>query len=157
MASDQLKLKDMKIIKVIHDIKNPVQALVSSINDFSLTVENMHLIANQSLEDITGMLENLRIEFKSRHRMDLKEERRDVQTVELLENITRAHIRLAKNGLNHFKIEVDPLLPKYIMVATISFSRVCHNLISNALKHTYRGTVEVNLKKPSLDDFDDHS
>jgi len=41
MAEEQLKLKDLKIFKVIHDIKNPVQALVSTINDFKLQVEKM--------------------------------------------------------------------------------------------------------------------
>jgi len=101
------------------------------------------------------MLDNLRIGFKSRYRTELKEKRREVQSVELLENITKSHFRLAKNGYNHFEIEGDPLLPKYILVATMSFSSVGHILIYNAFKHTYRGKVEVNFKKPTSDVRDD--
>ena len=98
-------------MKILHDIKNPVMALISTINDPSLTREDIQSIANADLEDITDMLDNLRAEFKSRYKMDSKEEAREVNTIEFLENLSRAQVRLAKNGNNDFEIEAEPLVP----------------------------------------------
>lgn len=60
----------------MHDLKNPLQAIQSVINDVKLEPEYMRSIANADLEDISEMLENLKIEFKSRHQMVFKEEER---------------------------------------------------------------------------------
>lgn len=60
----------------MHDLKNPLQAIQSVINDVKAEPEYMRSIANADLEDISEMLENLKIEFKSRHKMVFKEEER---------------------------------------------------------------------------------
>lgn len=54
------------MMKVLHDLKNPIIALIATINDISLDVIAMRLIANADLEDIDEMLDNLKTEFKSR-------------------------------------------------------------------------------------------
>lgn len=61
-------------MKILHDLKNPVQALVSIINDSNLDKESIQQGANADLEDINEMLENLRAEFKSRYKMQFKED-----------------------------------------------------------------------------------
>ena len=66
IANKALHLKDLKVMKVLHDIKNPVHALMSIVNDINLDPVKMRSIANADLEDIADMLENLKAEFKSR-------------------------------------------------------------------------------------------
>ena len=66
IAVDELRCKDLKVMKILHDIMNPMMALMATINDSSLTKEVIQGIANADLEDINEMLDNLRAEFKSR-------------------------------------------------------------------------------------------
>jgi hypothetical protein len=54
------------MMKVLHDLKNPIIALISTINEKSLDVKAMCIIANADLEDIDEMLDNLKTEFKSK-------------------------------------------------------------------------------------------
>jgi len=98
-------------MKILHDIKNPVLALISTINDTSLTREDIQSIANADLEDINDMLDNLRAEFKSRYKLDSKEEIREINTIEFLEHLSRAQLRLAKNGNNNFVIQAEENVP----------------------------------------------
>jgi len=144
-------------MKVLHDIKNPVQALLSVINDIQLKPEDMRRLANADLEDINEMLENLKTEFKSRHNMDFKEDERLVNTQEFIELISRSHIRLAANGNNSFEIATDDLIPDEIKIRKITVARICNNLISNALKHTNDGKVTVTLKVANIKDLTDKS
>lgn len=142
-------------MKILHDLKNPVQALVSTINDSQLERENLCLIANADLEDISDMLDNLKTEFKSRNKMEYKEELRDVNSIDFLENISRAHIRLSVNGNNNFDISIDNNVPPVVRIPKLSVARICNNLISNALKHTTSGTVSARLKMPRVDELTD--
>lgn len=152
-ANKALHLKDLKVMKVLHDLKNPVHALISTINDINLDAASMRNIANADLEDIADMLDNLKTEFKARYNMQSQEERREVNTIDFLENISRAHIRLATNGNNNFSTEIDHLVPEFICIPKLTVSRICHNLITNSLKHTTRGKVTVKFKMPSNDEL----
>ena len=105
--------KDLKMMKVLHDLKNPIIALISTINDKSLDVKAMRIIANADLEDIDKMLDNLKTEFKSKQNLDSKEQKRDVDTIKFLENIAIAQNRIAKNGNNNFTINADTIFSIY--------------------------------------------
>jgi len=157
LESTSLKLysKDLKVMKIIHDLKNPVQAILSVINDSKLDPNYMRSIANADLEDINEMLDNLKAEFKSRHNMECKEDEREIKTVEFLENISRSHIRLANNGNNTFEIATDDSIPDVIKIKKITVSRICNNLISNSLKHTHCGNVNLVFRVSNDSDFTD--
>jgi len=111
IAIEELKSKDLRMMKVLHDIKNPVLALISIVNDVNLTKEEIQKIANADLEDINDMLDNLRTEFKSRYKLDSKEEIREINTIEFLENLSRSQLRLATNGNNNFIVEAEENVP----------------------------------------------
>ena len=53
-------------MKVLHDLKNPIIALISTIYDKSLDIKGMRIITNADLKDIDKMLYNLKTEFKSK-------------------------------------------------------------------------------------------
>jgi len=111
IAIEELKSKDLRMMKVLHDIKNPVSALISIVNDVNLSIEEIQKIANADLEDINDMLDNLRTEFKSRYKLDSKEEIREINTIEFLENLSRSQLRLATNGNNNFIVEAEENVP----------------------------------------------
>lgn len=105
--------KDLKMMKVLHDLKNPIIALISTIYDKSLDIKGMRIITNADLKDIDEMLDNLKTEFKSKQNLDSKEQKRDVDTIKFLENIDRAQNRIAKNGNNNFTINADTIFSIY--------------------------------------------
>lgn len=99
----------------------------------------MCIIANTYIEDLNDILDNLKAEFKSRHKMIYKEEKRTVKTMDFVEYLSRANLRLAQNGNNTFKINVKPNVPKLVVIPKVTVQRICNNLISNAFKHTSKG------------------
>jgi len=61
IADELNKEKDVKVMKIIHDLKNPVTAIMQVLNDKSDTsIENMRKQTNIELEDLIDMLDNLR-------------------------------------------------------------------------------------------------
>lgn len=132
-------------MKVLHDIKNPIMAIQNTINDMNLDRETMCKIANTDIEDLNDILDNLKAEFKSRHKMNFKEEKRAVKIMDFVENLSRSNLKLAQNGNNTFNINVKPNVPKLVVIPRFTVLRICNNLISNAFKHTQQGNVEVNL------------
>ena len=101
-------------MKVLHDLKNPIIALISTIYDKSLDIKGMRIITNADLKDIDKMLYNLKTEFKSKQNLDSKEQKRDVDTIKFLENIARAQNKIAKNGNNNFTINADTNIPSVL-------------------------------------------
>jgi len=72
--SDELNCKkDMKVRRVIYDLKNPISAIMQTLNDHELNFAKMKELSFVELEDLTDMLDNLRSEFKSWHLMDVFE------------------------------------------------------------------------------------
>jgi len=61
---------------------------------------------------------------------------------------------LALKFNNAFRIYIEPNFPLEICIAPTLFKRVVNNLISNALKHTTDGLVQVNIsRKKNNDNF----
>lgn len=146
---------DLRLMKVIHDLKNPVIACRQTVNDKEIIeLEKVREIANQELEDLEDMLENLRTEFKARQLMDLKEQHRMVSTEEFIMSLKSSHTRLAKNGNNSLLLEAGEEFPESLKLQRLNTKRIINNLISNSLKHTTCGEVSVTLSIQTARDIE---
>lgn len=87
--------KDIKVMKTIHDLKNPIFAIQHAIQDTDLTVEQKRAIINSETLDLTEMLENLRAEFKCRQDMEFYEKPSLVFSENFIESFLHAHSNLA--------------------------------------------------------------
>lgn len=148
-AEELNKQKDVKVMKVIHDLKNPVTAIMQICNSIT-NIEEMRANTNKEVEDLMDMLENLRAEFKSAFLMEVNEAERVIVSQELVEGLKRTHSRLAKNGNNSLRFVISAGFPTKLFVKGLNMKRVINNLISNALKHTNFGNVSVTFK---IDEF----
>jgi len=130
-------------MKTVHDLKNPISSIGSIVNDNDYDLKEIREKTNHEIEDLNEMLDNLRYEFKQSKGMSLDEAIREVSTKELLDCIKRSQKLLAKNGKNKLIIESHQNCPSIIAVKQLSLKRVINNLMSNALKHTRNGRINM--------------
>lgn len=130
-------------MKTVHDLKNPVLSISTIVNDCNMDMKNIRDATNNEIEDLQDMLDNLRMDFKSRMSMSVIEVKREVKSTELLKCLKRSQKLLAKNGKNSLTIESNENFPQKILVQQLNLKRMINNLISNALKHTNKGIITV--------------
>ena len=87
-------------MKTVHDLKNPILSISTIVNDCHMNMKNIRDATNNEIEDLQDMLDNLRMDFKSRMGMSVTEVKREVKSTELLKCIKRSQKLLAKNGKN---------------------------------------------------------
>jgi len=134
-------------MKVIHDLKNPVMAIIQVLNENSdLSIESIRKQTNPELEDLGDMLDNLRMEFKSHNLMDVNEKERRLESLDFINGLMRTHSRLAKNLNCKLRICAGKNFPSRMYIQRLNVKRVVNNLISNAIKHTQQGKVDVDIK-----------
>ena len=92
------------------------------------------------------LLENLRVEFKSRQLMQVREEPQKVEATSLIQSFLDTHAKLAANGQNSMQLRIRPAFPTNLCIPLTNFKRVLNNLVSNALKHTTKGLVSVSFE-----------
>lgn len=149
--SDELNAKkDKKVMRVIFDLKNPISAIMQTLNDHELNFEKVKEVSFVELEDLTDMLDNLRAEFHSWHLMDVNEPERELDSIEFIKALKRTHSRNAKNRSNHLRITTESFFPKKLWCQRLNLKRVTNNLITNAIKHTQNGTIDVSIRLETI-------
>ena len=137
--------KDIKVMKTIHDLKNPIMSIQHAIQDKNITLEQIRNIVNMETLDLSEMLENLRAEFKCRHGMEFFEKACSVVSAQFIETFMHAHSNLAQNGENNLELKVSAGFPIKVDLQRMNVKRIVNNLITNSLKHTLKGTVRITL------------
>lgn len=139
-------------MKIIHDLKNPLIALHMCIEDSKLDQDDKEELKNE-IEEMHDMLDSLKTEFKTRNDMKFNETQEYHKVHDLLNSFKRAFTKLAQNGNNILQFKIQQNFPQKIMIRHTLLKRIINNLISNALKHTQNGKVDVRF----TDDFDQAS
>lgn len=67
----------------------------------------------------------------------------------MIESICKTHKKLAINGVNEVNVLVKEFFPKNLSIQKTLFKRVVNNIISNSLKHTYHGKIEILFDQSS--------
>lgn len=139
-AEDNSK-KDVHVMKVVHDLKNPIISIKQTIIDKKSTIENVRIACLSDIEDIEEMLENLRAEFKYKQGMSFCEVAKEIQLEDFAKTFFPTHKQLATNGKNKILVSLKPLLPLSLHIKKSLVKRIINNFVSNSLKHTIRGAV----------------
>lgn len=109
----------MKVLKTIQDLKNPVTAIAQIINEpetLKHEIQTVKSSINIELEDLDDLLDNLKLEFKSKHGLEINEVPRECKTTELLKSLRRTQNRLAKNGRNKLIFESENNFPEILLI-----------------------------------------
>lgn len=91
------------------------------------------------------MLENLKASFQITQAMENCENLESLPVEELVHSVGCSQRKLAKTGNNSLKFDVDQLVPKSLTIKKNLVKRVVNNMLTNSLKHTQNGSVNVNI------------
>jgi len=131
-------------MKVVHDIKNPLLAALTLIEESDLKKEDKEEVGNE-LNDMRELLEQLKTEFKCKNNMRFKEKKEWRYTSKMVKSFMATNSKLAKNSNNALEFSVAISFPEQIYISATMLKRITNNLISNALKHTVDGKVKVSI------------
>ena len=137
--------KDIKVMKTIHDLKNPILAIQHAVQDTSMNIDQTRTLVISETLDLSEMLENLRTEFKCRHGMEFYEKPTQVVASTFIETFLHSHSNLAHNGENGLEFKLKKGFPLQIAIQKMNVKRIVNNLITNSLKHSLKGKVRISF------------
>lgn len=134
-------------MKVVHDLKNPIISIKQTIIEKNASIENVKIACLCDLEDIEEMLENMRAEFKYKQGMQFSEVAKEIVFVDFARALFPTHAQLATNGKNIIEIKIKPNMPVTAYLKRSLVKRITNNFISNSLKHTIKGLVQISFSR----------
>lgn len=126
-----------------HEIRTPMNAVIGMI-ELALKAAEQGRADRDALELIGDILDIARIE--SGH-LSLAWQPSNLH--ELLVSVARVFEGLARAKGLVLKVELDPLIDRYVLVDPMRFKQVVSNLLSNAIKFTTRGQVRLGASGSS--------
>ena len=141
--------KSQFLANMSHEIRTPINGMTGMIN---LTLrsalsgeqrENL-LSAKQCSEDLLRIINDI-LDFSKLEsgKMQLEEIRYDLK--ELLARVVSVHEKIARGRGLDFLCSFTPDLPQYVRGDPLRLRQILHNLLSNALKFTSAGQVQITV------------
>ncbi|TDO95678.1 response regulator [Flavobacterium sp. 245] len=149
IAEEASLLKTQFISTISHELRTPLYGVVGITN--MLLEEHKELSRSQHLSSL---------KFSARYLLSLVNDILQINKIEenkvVLENLTfniSDEIMMIKNSLsflsqknnNKINIDIDPDIPEYLIGDKLRLAQILMNLVSNALKFTKNGEVEVKV------------
>lgn len=142
------QLKSQFVSTITHELRTPLYGV--------LGITNMLLDEHKELANSPHLMS---LKFSARYLLSLVNDVLQINKIEenriVLENLTfniADEINMIKNSLsfiakNHsnvINVNIDPEIPEYLIGDKLRFSQILINLVSNALKFTKNGEVNIN-------------
>jgi len=150
VAEEASLLKTQFISTISHELRTPLYGVVGITN--MLLEEHKELAQSKHLSAL---------KFSARYLLSLVNDILQINKIEenkvVLENLTfniSDEITMIKNSLsflsqknnNKISVSIDPCIPEYLIGDKLRLAQILMNLVSNALKFTKNGTVEIVVK-----------
>ena len=161
LEENKIKIKTLMLAKITHEFKNPLIVIDESIEqvvasscvennqDISGNIKKIIFIQNlckymillvKYFECISNIENKIKLE-PCPEKVDLKTE------VENICSITKALMHKSNKGNDvTFDLYMDNLLPKYIIIDKMKLQQVLINLLSNSIKFTSYGNINLRLE-----------
>ncbi|OHC83762.1 MAG: hypothetical protein A3G73_09390 [Rhodospirillales bacterium RIFCSPLOWO2_12_FULL_67_15] len=147
----------LRIAEVVHDIKNPLTALLAYSNllrnealgpigdaRYKKYAETIHAAGQRLLDYCQALLDDYLRDVKRREAEETPISRQDVDAAEMVREVVALHQELAEQRGIRLKTKIAEDFPALHTLPT-NLHRALTNLVSNALKFTPRGgTVTVD-------------
>jgi len=151
----QVKLKDMFLVNISHDIRTPMNAVLGFTElmlnhlyqgrmDKQLFRQHLEVIQSSG-QLLNGLLTDL-LEFSRLQSGDVTITKKNFPLWEMIETSTLLFYQQANEKGLTFDLCIDPALPMYMNHDGDRLRRVLYNLVSNAVKYTQEGHVCIRAE-----------
>lgn len=154
IRSDRAKTAFLDIMS--HEIRTPISGIIGMINvlkdiDLDEDKHNKLLVIEQSSNDLLDIFNDI-LEFIKLESGNLEIELAEFNLRLALQEVESIHAnRAAKRGLN-FSVNIDKEIPEIVRADEARLKQVLKSLLSNAVKFTQEGKVQLNLKHIGSDE-----
>ncbi len=145
-----LKIKEEFVANITHELRTPLNTVIGFSNlifktklttDQKKYIDIIQIAADNLIVIIDDILNLAQLE--SGH---MKITNRPVNLDNFFQNFYKIYSEKAKDKGLFFDMNIDPGLPKYIMMDQVRIDQILNNLANNALKFTSNGSVTLNVK-----------
>jgi PAS domain S-box-containing protein len=147
-AANEAKSKFLAIMS--HEIRNPLNAVVGMtrmLNDAGITGPNSKLIENiKTSSDSLLMIINDVLDFSKIESGEMVLEATDFSIQDLISRVYNSHYFIAKEKNVELKYHFDSRLSAIYKGDPLRLQQVLSNLMSNALKFTSQGKIEIRCE-----------
>lgn len=150
-AEEASRAKSLFLAKVTHELRTPMNGILgmtSVLLDTNLTEKQKRslLIVKQSGETLLNIINDI-LDWSKIETGKLKLDKYKFNLYELIKNITELLESAAKNKGIELRLNLNDNLPNIVIGDGHRLQQVFINLISNAIKFTEKGYVEVSAQK----------
>lgn len=154
-AEKSALVKQQFLANMSHEIRTPINVILGLSdllggtqlnNNQTKDLEAIKSSANQLLYIINDILDISKIESG---KIELRKETFDLY--DLIENLQIQFKPLADRKFISFNIQISDFVPRYIIGDEYRLQQILNNLISNAIKFTPEGRVNISIKPAQLD------
>jgi signal transduction histidine kinase/CheY-like chemotaxis protein/TPR repeat protein len=150
------ELKSQFVSTITHELRTPLYGV--------LGITNMLLDEHKELANSPHLGS---LKFSARYLLSLVNDVLQINKIEenriVLENLTfniadeinmikNSLSFIAKNHTNSINVNIDPAIPEYLIGDKLRFAQILINLVSNALKFTKNGEVNINANLRKIED-----
>jgi signal transduction histidine kinase/CheY-like chemotaxis protein/Tfp pilus assembly protein PilF len=150
LAEQSARIKQDFLSTMSHEIRTPLNAVITIA---SLLSENENKEEQQLVDSLKFASNNLLmivndiLDFTKLDAGKTTLEMHSVNFRSLLENINRTYETMAKEKGLDLRLNIDEAVAQYYELDDTKVSQILGNLITNAIKFTQTGNVEVSVKK----------
>ena len=150
MAEQASKMKEDFLSTMSHEIRTPLNAVITitsllkerSKKDEKQLLDSLKFSANNLMLIINDILDFTKLDA-GKVKLELHPTRLNV----LVEKITNTYSSMAQEKGLKLSAEIDEWLSEAYLMDEIKISQMLANLISNAIKFTEKGSIEVRISK----------
>jgi PAS domain S-box-containing protein len=144
-AANEAKSKFLAIMS--HEIRNPLNAVVGMtrmLNDAGITGPNSKLIENiKTSSDHLLMIINDVLDFSKIESGEMLLEETSFNIQDVISRVFNSHVFIAKEKNIELKYTIDSRINNFHKGDPLRLQQVLNNLISNAIKFTTEGEIEI--------------
>lgn len=149
-AEDALQAKSRFISYMSHELRTPLSNIIGYTN-LLLTSEGINQTQEESLRNIKNMAESLmsiltdllELSKLESHTLKIKPEETNLPEL-IFDVVDNLKFECYLKGLE-FYLHISPILPERVIVDRLRLKQILINLVSNAIKYTKRGFVELSI------------
>ena len=158
IAEEANHAKSVFLAKMSHEVRTPMNAVIGMLDltlDTTLSEEQKDnlIVAKDSAQNLLSLINDI-LDLSRAEAGKVVIEEMEIQVVDIIKNVCKGLAVLARHKQIDLIWTIDPQIPRILTGDPVRLRQILVNLISNAVKFTHKGKVEVIVQMESLSQSD---